>query len=150
MIKYNLDIYKNNKEDFVAKTVPHEIAHLFTYREYILPRCRCDVKPHGKEWRLVMTLMGLNPKRCHSYEVKKARKVMKPYIYRCTCMDHHLTRLMHNKILKGINIRCLKCHHRVMFHRMDATLVSPIIDLNREELIKRIAESKKQLELLGM
>ena len=142
-IKYNLDIYRDNREAFLKRTVPHEIAHLFAYRMYSLPYGR-PIKPHGKEWQKVMRDMGLNPSRCHSYIVTKAREVKREYLYRCKCREYPLTVILHKRIMKGGYRECIDCKQRIIF-------VGKVgeIPVNREEANNKIEELKRKLEMLG-
>ena len=141
-IRYNIEIYRNNKEVYGDKTVPHEIAHLFTYRMHMLPYRRWDVKPHGREWGFVMGTMGLSSKRCHEYKVERVWKVNKPYIYTCKCGEYKLSAILHKRISAGGYRKCLKCGMRVVFKGVD------VPTLTKEELMSRMEEDRKKLELL--
>ena len=47
-IKFNRTLLQENMDEFIRQVVPHELAHLIVYQMF-----GC-VKPHGKEWQLVM------------------------------------------------------------------------------------------------
>ena len=66
--------------DMIEDTVPHEVAHLVTYRVFSTFRVRFGynaltnqfpkLKPHGSEWRLVMEMvLGVPATRCHKYAI---------------------------------------------------------------------------------
>lgn len=89
-LRFNPELFRENRKDFLQFTVPHELAHYITRLLY------GDVKPHGKEWKSVMNLFGIeNPLRCHSYEVSY------PWIYKCKCREHSLSPKRHSLIVKG-------------------------------------------------
>lgn len=52
-------------EGFIAQTVPHEVAHLAAFHKYGM-----SIQPHGREWQLIMRLLGQKPKRCHNFLTK--------------------------------------------------------------------------------
>lgn len=153
IIQYNLELFKGNKQDYFENTVPHEIAHLFNYRLNIVPvinnSYRYRIKPHGMEWQRVMIRMGLNPTRCHNYEVKKVRNVSRDFLYKCSCRNFNMTSIMHNKIVKGRWQKCLRCGTRLEYvGKVESNPISVTPTVSREELIKRMEEAKKQLALL--
>lgn len=84
-IEINTEILKNNEEDYLRNTVPHEFAHLLTDQLY-----GENVKPHGREWKNVMramSIIGVNDVYArHNYDtssldVRRKRR----YIYTCSC-----------------------------------------------------------------
>lgn len=73
-VDFNVQIFEENRQDFLNRTVPHEVAHRIAVMVY----GREQGKGHGKAWKYVMKVMfGLEPTRCHSYEVQhlKTRQV---------------------------------------------------------------------------
>lgn len=54
--------------EFVAETVPHEVAHVGVYYR---PGRRAH-RPHGPEWCALMVLLGADPVRCHRYDFGNA------------------------------------------------------------------------------
>lgn len=113
MVKYNPQLYINNKETFLNRTVPHEVAHLVARSLYGM------IKSHGREWKMVMRDLGVTDvARCHSYDisvVKHKRKVARPYTYECRCKQWHLTLLIHRKICMGQTRSCPVCRMRVIY-----------------------------------
>ena len=73
-------LFRENFEDYIEQTLPHEIAHAFVrHQKYSICPSFDDVisgryrrssrpKPHGSEWKRVMLAFGKTPSRCHSYE----------------------------------------------------------------------------------
>jgi SprT protein len=115
LIRYNHELYTRNKDDFKARTVPHEVAHLVARTMY------GNIKPHGREWRSVMHRLGVQEvTRCHSYDVngvKSARS--RPFVYACGCQEFKLTSTIHRRILMGQTRTCLKCRKKIVFQRTE-------------------------------
>lgn len=92
VVGFNAVLLKENVDAFIARTVPHEIAHLAT--ELIYPHAHIRVgrqkrSPHGAEWASIMTALGAATSRCHSYDTENARvKRTVSYSYKCPCCGH--------------------------------------------------------------
>lgn len=106
-IQLNSAFFENNKEDMLNNTVPHEVAHLVTDKIY-----GSNKKPHGPEWKYVMLVFGLEPKRCHAYDtsqIVKERKTRK-FIYYCRCFSGVTAGLnVHRKIQAQSGHKCKRC-----------------------------------------
>lgn len=150
-IDYNLDLYKKYRGDTLYDTIPHEIAHLFNYLMYMAPnehrKWRVHLKPHGREWKRIMLTMGISPKRCHNYEVEKARVVPRPYLYKCSCKEYHITENLHKKMLKGQRRLCVKCKVDLVYIGLAKDKATQV-PLNKEEISKRLEAMKRELALL--
>ena len=66
-IRLNGQLLNENPDDFIHQTVGHEWAHLLCHYRHG-PR----VAAHGKEWKLIMVALGLNPERCHTYDTTRS------------------------------------------------------------------------------
>lgn len=107
IVGFNPVLLNENVDDFIARTVPHEICHLAT--ELIYPHAHVRVlgkkrSPHGAEWASIMTALGADATRCHSYDVENARvKRTTTYSYMCGCCGHkfELGPKRHAKIKQG-------------------------------------------------
>lgn len=116
-IKYNLQIFMHNQEAFLARTVPHEVAHCVSVQIYGL-----GALGHGKYWRHVMLVVfGRTEEqstRTHSYSagVEKTRKVENDWAYKCKCRTHNLSTVRHNKAQKkGVQYSCNFCRGVLSF-----------------------------------
>ena len=72
LIRLNLILCYENEEHFIKTTVGHETAHLIAravYNDKVLKDTGKKMRPHGKEWREVMGVLGLEPKVTHNYDV---------------------------------------------------------------------------------
>jgi len=97
VLDFNPILLNENVDDFISRTVPHELAHLIT--DKVFPEAhntsvtftrrgqikRSKREVHGNAWQSVMRVLGADPKRCHSYDVANARvkKTTTKYQYRC-------------------------------------------------------------------
>lgn len=108
-IKLNLQLLLDSRytEDMLNDTVPHEVCHIV--QRQLAPRS----KAHGHEWQRLMYLIGLEPTRCHNYEVAPVRKHARPHRYECDCRVHMVTNLIHTKIQSGQVRTCLNCKGRL-------------------------------------
>jgi SprT protein len=106
-IRYNRIIAAQAFEDFIARTIPHEVAHYVVDRLYAGKR----VKPHGIEWQSMMRAFGLEPSVCHRYDLSQVPvRQQRRYDYICNCREHRLSATRHNRVQhKGINYLCSQC-----------------------------------------
>lgn len=102
-LRFNGQMYRDHSEDFLQQTVPHEVAHLLAHLIY-----GPMIKPHGPEWRALMTeLYQLPAKRCHDYPVKRRGA---SYYYRCGCTDDlPFTAQRHALVRRGRQYQCRRC-----------------------------------------
>ena len=113
-LRINLQLLKENLDDFLHQTIPHEIAHLVVL--WKTRKSRKKPRPHGLEWQRVMQeCFNIEPTRCHSYRTTPARVVPRPYHYRCHCQKHMLTSIMHNRLSNKVQARCKKCKTPLRF-----------------------------------
>ena len=67
LLRFNLQLYRENREDFLRQTVAHEVAHLVAHQLF-----GDSIQPHGEEWQLIMRgVYELPPNRCHTYEIQR-------------------------------------------------------------------------------
>lgn len=104
-IRYNFSLLERHPEEFLARTVPHETAHVVAFNLFG-PR----VQPHGREWQAIMGLFGASPERCHSYDVQGLQtRHLRRFEYRCGCRSHQLSSIRHNRIRSGQVYHCRQC-----------------------------------------
>lgn len=113
-LNFNMVLFRENRKEFLMRTVPHECSHLIANHLYSTGR---KVKPHGREWKSVMRMLGYDPKRCHSYDTKNATVFHKAkYVYTCSCGDYHtVTITIHRKIENGSKYTCKTCKSPIKF-----------------------------------
>lgn len=78
LIRFSSTLLIENVDDFLNRTVGHEVAHLIARLQY-----GASIDPHGTEWARVMYAFRLPPTRCHNYDTtnvqnngQRARKVL--------------------------------------------------------------------------
>lgn len=113
-LRINQQLLKENLEDYLNQTIPHEVAHLVVNWQARTKKIK--PRPHGTEWQAVMlNCFGLEPIRCHSYQTKPARVVPRDFLYSCGCREHLLTSIMHNKMSSRYQALCKVCRTPLKF-----------------------------------
>ncbi|GAB3475957.1 SprT family zinc-dependent metalloprotease [Marinomonas epiphytica] len=101
-VRFNLFMFQQSPEKFLAEVVPHEVAHIIVYQIY-----GSGVSPHGQEWRAVMKkVFDLTPARTHDFDVPPPKQ---SFTYQCGCQTHLFTKRRHNYALQGRQYICKKC-----------------------------------------
>lgn len=110
LLRFNLQLYRENREDFLRQTVAHEVAHLVAHQLF-----GDSIQPHGEEWQLIMRgVYELPPNRCHTYEIQ--RRGGTRYIYRCPCTSEFpFTAQRHGLVRKGRRYLCRRCRQTLVF-----------------------------------
>jgi len=113
ILRFNPYLLAKYKETFIDQVVPHECAHLVAYAIFGM-----KIKPHGSEWKaLMINLYQQTPDVTHRFEM--AKKVRRVFDYRCGCIDinHQLTVIRHNKIVKNKAVyACKKCRSPLTYN----------------------------------
>ncbi len=112
VIRYNLAIARLQPDDFLARTVPHEVAHLVAHI------CFTGARPHGEEWKSIMRFFGItNPSRCHDYNISQiSSRRQARWPYRCGCQAHYLSSTRHNRVINNRqHYHCKRCGERLQF-----------------------------------
>ncbi|WPO98984.1 SprT family zinc-dependent metalloprotease [Pseudomonas sp. HR96] len=110
LLRFNSQLYRENREDFLRQTVAHEVAHLVAHQLF-----GDRIQPHGEEWQLIMRgVYELPPNRCHTYEIK--RRGGTRYIYQCPCTpEFPFTAQRHGLVRKGRRYLCRRCRAPLVF-----------------------------------
>lgn len=106
-IRYNPWLFAKYYQSSLEQTVPHEVAH------YIAD-CLWDIKsikPHGKEWKSVVTALGGSPVATGKYSLQGIPvKQYQRFAYKCGCKTHHLTAIRHSRIVSAkASYHCRLC-----------------------------------------
>lgn len=103
-IRLNPVLLRENAAEFLAQTLPHEVAH------WVVFRWRPGAAPHGVEWRQVMGWLEAPARRCHGFDVERARvRTLRRHLYACACRTHELTTILHRRIQNGAFYYCRTC-----------------------------------------
>ena len=119
-IGYNEDIAARNYEAFIARTVPHEVAHYIDFmnnggrtRQHL--DGRRDM--HGKYFRAIMVNLGVtDTKAKHNYTgITRKKGAQRRWEYDCGCQTHSIATVTHNRIQKGASRICKTCKNSIKF-----------------------------------
>jgi SprT protein len=106
VIRYNPYICARYFSENIKTTIPHEVAH---YIVDVLYGMRMT-KPHGKEWKNIMNMFNADASVTCEFNLDGLpARYYQRFIYACSCRTHELTRIRHNRILKGIIYHCRHC-----------------------------------------
>ncbi len=112
LLRFNPQLYAENREHFLLHTVAHEVAHMVAYAVY-----GKGIRAHGAQWQAIMNnLYELPALRCHNYRV--ARTLKTHYLYRCACSARKpftLSAQRHARIKKGTVYLCKSCRSALTY-----------------------------------
>lgn len=111
LLRFNLQLYRENHEDFLRQTVAHEVAHLVAHQLF-----GDSIQAHGEEWQLIMRgVYELPPNRCHNYAVQRCTATR--YIYQCPCpeSDFAFTAVRHKLVRQGRRYLCKRCRQVLVY-----------------------------------
>ena len=112
IIRYNPVLLTENVEDFLARTVPHEVAHIVAQKVFGSYVTKVN---HGQGWKNVMAAFGCDATRCHDYDVSNARvRNVVRVDAKCACMTHQITKKAATRISMGAKYTCRKCKTAVL------------------------------------
>jgi SprT protein len=111
-IRLNPILLLENESNFIHRTVAHECAHLIAFEMH-----GPIIRPHGPEWKDVMVMLGLDPKRCHNYDTSRARvRRQRFYRYGCNCRAIWKSGRTHFRIQRReLSMTCSWCNSHFMF-----------------------------------
>ena len=119
LIEFNSVLLAENVEKFITTTVPHEVAHICASKAF--PNAK---QGHGPEWRAIMRCFGVQPSRCHSYDVSNVerKRDMTKHLFTCKCNTQHLLSPQRAKNVKSFV--CNKCRSALKYvaHGKESTL----------------------------
>lgn len=76
-VDFNAMLLAENVDAFIARTVPHEMAHLIDYKlhpeNFRRGVGRGKRSVHGPSWKRIMMMLGADPSRCHSYDTTHSK-----------------------------------------------------------------------------
>lgn len=112
-VRFNPILLQQAPETFFDEVIPHEVCHLVTFALY------GRVKPHGPEWRSLMTQVFNAPANTtHQLDISAVQG--KTFAYQCECGPVALSIRRHNKIQRGqATYRCNRCQ-QALVRNLDA------------------------------
>jgi SprT protein len=106
VIRYNPYIFAKYFSENIKTTVPHEVSHYLVDVLYGIRKTR----PHGKEWKNMMAMFNADASVTCDFNLKDIpTRNYQRLKYDCSCRVHELTRIRHNRILKGARYYCRHC-----------------------------------------
>ena len=114
LVRFNPILLMENLDDFIARTVPHEVAHCIDSANgdngYSIFMRRGKRSLHGPTWQRIMMVFGVkDATRCHSYDTKNAQvKTKAKFEYKCGCCDksYFVSSVLHNRMARGQQRYC--------------------------------------------
>lgn len=119
-VRFNPHFLEKYAEAFIARTVPHEVAHLGVHQVWSQKSHfgNRHPAPHGLEWKTMMRRLGADPSRCHDYvaDVNIGRKKAS-FHYTCTVCSKNYTvgPKIHNNMQLGIRKYRCQCGGPIEF-----------------------------------
>lgn len=107
-VHYNDKLLKENVEEFLATTVPHEVCHIGVYHLCHVEKRSYPKNGHGADWQIMMRVAGVNARKYHEYEVERKEPV--EYKYECGCPEGLIIPEKTHKKIKGKAMMCKKCN----------------------------------------
>lgn len=86
-IKLNAVLLNENVDQFIERTVPHEMAHLIDYQlnpSVVITKPGSKNSFHGPTWKRIMHVLGADSSRCHSFDTTHSRRHVTKHIWECT------------------------------------------------------------------
>ncbi len=120
-LDFNAGIFEQNVEDFLVRTVPHEMAHLIDAQMNpethvpVLKGYRRNGRPiykrsiHGFTWKRIMVLIGADPARCHSYDVSTVSRRSEKFVWICSTHGTEM-KLGPKQHRRQLNMRTTGCY----------------------------------------
>jgi SprT protein len=105
-MRFNMHISRTHFDDYMARTVPHEVAHMVEKAVY-------GTSGHKAPWKRIMRRFGCEPSRCHSYDdLRTASGKTRPKIT-CRCGEREIGPIVYKRVVKGVIYRCKTCKQAV-------------------------------------
>lgn len=109
-LHFNLLMMKQDPEKYLKVVVGHEVAHMVAE---CIGGNRYKEAGHGPEWKYVMKVFGLEPKRTHDFDVSETSGLVlrktKRHPVTCGCTTHMITSQRRTKIVNGAKYTCKSC-----------------------------------------
>lgn len=113
IMDFNEKLMEENFDRFVARTVPHELAHYCCMLLHGRTMKGNKMDWHGARWKNIMRFFGADSSRCHTYDVSNVRQVrtIRRFEYNCGCgKTFQISTKRHNQIRRGQrSFHCRAC-----------------------------------------
>jgi SprT protein len=110
-LHFNECLFAADPAQHMPETVAHEVAHSVVYR---LHGRGC--RPHGREWRAVMKVLGFEPRVTHRTSAETLARALNHHLYQCGCRSHALGPRQHRDARNGErHYHCRACGERLVW-----------------------------------
>ena len=104
---------------YIEDVVIHEFAHAVIGMLYpTRMNGYRKVQPHGKEFKIICSHFGVDGKATTSLfndSTSMKKSTIARFSYSCDCgYDHQLSKIKHNKVLRGAGYRCGMCKTKLV------------------------------------
>ena len=106
-IHFNDKLLKENIENFIDTTVPHEVCHIAVYHLCQVEKRAYPKNGHGADWQIMMRVTGVNARKYHQYAVEVKEPI--EYKYECGCPSGLIIPEKIHKKIKDKAMVCKKC-----------------------------------------
>jgi len=120
LIQLSPHLLKEYKDEYINYVFVHEYAHAVVNTLY--PNGMNGVKrvrPHGKEFKKVCRLFGIDGGATTEKFLDSKRKIkgkQKRWTYTCDCREHKISTTIHNRIQKsGKTYQCTNCKSNIEY-----------------------------------
>jgi len=112
LITISREYLKENTEQMIEVTVPHEVAHIYVGAYY-----KNAKQVHGPEFRHVMRQIGVDPSTHHSMKRPEGLgRSMTKFVYTCPChKEFFLSPRLHKGIQDGNTRYCKSCKKDIIW-----------------------------------
>lgn len=151
-VNYNPVLFAENVEDFLLRTVPHEVAHLIDYAmhpENFTGYGRRSI--HGLTFKKIMRYFGAPEATCHSYDTSSVSQKRKSFRYVCpTCSaSFELGSARHRKMQAGHTRywkRGCQRHDRAIYQPSEENIMATKQKATRQTAAAPKAETTTKVE----
>ena len=151
-IRLNAQLLMENKKDFIAKTVLHELGHLITWEVYkndfSFRNCN-RIAHHGSHWKKVCSIIGMDDvTRTHSYDVSKSSvRILQQFVWGCNNCNSLMavSKAKHTKMIKGLYHH--KCGNR---QKGSISFVASPGNYTKTEAIQVVQEAMTKKESVAL
>lgn len=96
-VLFSAPLWVNATPEERREVVIHELMHVVTWRLYP------GANAHGKEWKMLMSMVGAVGNRCHKVKLTGINE------FACSCMVHNLGPVKAAWVRKGKSYQCKRC-----------------------------------------
>ena len=119
LVELHTELLVPGREEHRDQTLLHETAHLIVFVLYPESlRRHSRIKPHGREWKIVMRKLGVSADRCSDHDFIRETNAKKAKLtYACQCCEFEFPAQRRWKIERKYHPECGKKAGRLYLKR---------------------------------